>query len=260
MTARLSCCALAVLLWLAPSTRLGAQSDEADRVKESAVVLHEIMKAADSAIPTSVLDKAEGIAVFPGTVRGGCLSIGDLAVAPARHHLHGVGAHHRLLPGTNRSALDPLGDHRPLGDRQQPGDEQRRERRHAERCCGGEEDADGLGDRASGVLGEDLGFGKSSDLTSRSRADRRSRGKTSGQRPGNSKRWLIQAGTSTRPRPRRQRSQGQGMSATTRSTRGAAASTSRRARQAGMRSRSDSSSHSENARSRTQARWLPEPK
>jgi lipid-binding SYLF domain-containing protein len=64
-------CALAALIVLAPSTRLGAQSDEADRVKESATVLSEIMGAADSAIPTSVLGKAEGIAIFPGTIRGG---------------------------------------------------------------------------------------------------------------------------------------------------------------------------------------------
>jgi lipid-binding SYLF domain-containing protein len=71
MTARLSFCALALLLLIAPSTRLGAQSDEADRVKESGVVLSEIMKAADSAIPSSVLAKAGGIAIFPSTVRGG---------------------------------------------------------------------------------------------------------------------------------------------------------------------------------------------
>jgi lipid-binding SYLF domain-containing protein len=71
MTGRLSVCALAALIVLAPSTRLGAQSDEADRVKESATVLSEIMGAADSAIPTSVLGKAEGIAIFPGTIRGG---------------------------------------------------------------------------------------------------------------------------------------------------------------------------------------------
>jgi lipid-binding SYLF domain-containing protein len=69
MTARLSSCAFALLLLLAPS--LGAQSDEADRVRESATVLGEIMKAPDSAIPTSVLSKAAGIAIFPGTVRGG---------------------------------------------------------------------------------------------------------------------------------------------------------------------------------------------
>jgi lipid-binding SYLF domain-containing protein len=71
MTARLSSCALAALLLLAPSIPLRAQSDEADRVKESATVLGEIMNAADSAIPSSVLGKAEGIAIFPGTIRGG---------------------------------------------------------------------------------------------------------------------------------------------------------------------------------------------
>jgi lipid-binding SYLF domain-containing protein len=52
-------------------TGRAAQSDEADRVKDSATVLNEIMGAPDQAIPTSVLDKAVGIAVFPGTVRGG---------------------------------------------------------------------------------------------------------------------------------------------------------------------------------------------
>ena len=60
--------AAGVLLTMGP---LAAQSDEADRVKESATVLGEIMGAPDQAIPTSVLDKAVGIAVFPGTVRGG---------------------------------------------------------------------------------------------------------------------------------------------------------------------------------------------
>ena len=71
MIGRLSTCALAALFFLAPLAPLGAQSDEADRVKESATVLGEIMKAPDSAIPSSVLGKAEGIAIFPGTVRGG---------------------------------------------------------------------------------------------------------------------------------------------------------------------------------------------
>jgi lipid-binding SYLF domain-containing protein len=77
MTARLSSCALALLLLLVPSARLGAQSDEADRVKEAVTVLGEIMKASDSAIPTSVLSKAEGIAIFPGTVRGGFIVGGE---------------------------------------------------------------------------------------------------------------------------------------------------------------------------------------
>jgi lipid-binding SYLF domain-containing protein len=68
---RLSVCALLAVLLSAPSVRLGAQSEEADRVKESATVLGEIMNASDSAIPASILEKAAGITVFPGTVRGG---------------------------------------------------------------------------------------------------------------------------------------------------------------------------------------------
>jgi len=71
MTVRLCCCALAALILLAPSIPLDAQSDEADRVKESVTVLGEIMRASDSAIPSSVLGEADGIAVFPGTIRGG---------------------------------------------------------------------------------------------------------------------------------------------------------------------------------------------
>ena len=70
-TVRVAVCALVTLvLWPAPWILL-AQSDEADRIRESATVLTEIMQASDRAIPTSVLSKAEGIAIFPGTVRGG---------------------------------------------------------------------------------------------------------------------------------------------------------------------------------------------
>src|SRR5687768_9773532 len=47
-----------------------AQSDEADRVKEAGVILSEIMAAPDKAIPASVLEKAEAIAVFPSTIKG----------------------------------------------------------------------------------------------------------------------------------------------------------------------------------------------
>jgi lipid-binding SYLF domain-containing protein len=62
---------LAALVLGAVSGALGAQSDEADRIREAATVLDEIMNAADSAIPASVMGRAEGIAVFPGTLRGG---------------------------------------------------------------------------------------------------------------------------------------------------------------------------------------------
>jgi lipid-binding SYLF domain-containing protein len=64
-------CAFALTAIAGLSRTFAADSDEADRVKESATVLGEIMGAPDQAIPTSVLDKAVGIAVFPGTVRGG---------------------------------------------------------------------------------------------------------------------------------------------------------------------------------------------
>jgi lipid-binding SYLF domain-containing protein len=63
--------ALALTVAATLSRTVAADSDEADRVKESATVLNEIMGAPDQAIPESVLDKAVGIAVFPGTVRGG---------------------------------------------------------------------------------------------------------------------------------------------------------------------------------------------
>jgi lipid-binding SYLF domain-containing protein len=63
--------ALALLALVAGPIRLAAQSDEAQRVEESVTVFNEIMGAPDKAIPTSVLNKAEGIAVFPGTIKGG---------------------------------------------------------------------------------------------------------------------------------------------------------------------------------------------
>ena len=48
---------------------------EINRLKDAATVLSEIMGAPDKAIPANVLEKAEGIAVFPGLLKGG-LGIG----------------------------------------------------------------------------------------------------------------------------------------------------------------------------------------
>lgn len=62
-------------LVLVSAPRLGAQSAESDRVIEAARVLDEIMAAPDKAIPAKVLEKAEGLAVFPSTIKGG-LGIG----------------------------------------------------------------------------------------------------------------------------------------------------------------------------------------
>ena len=62
--------AAAVLAGL-PAATFARQSDEARRVREASVVFGEIMTAEDNAIPRSLLGNAEGIAVFPGTVRAG---------------------------------------------------------------------------------------------------------------------------------------------------------------------------------------------
>jgi lipid-binding SYLF domain-containing protein len=48
-----------------------AQTDEADRVRKAAQVFEEVMGAPDKAIPTSILDKAEAIAVIPGMIKAG---------------------------------------------------------------------------------------------------------------------------------------------------------------------------------------------
>jgi lipid-binding SYLF domain-containing protein len=63
---------LSIALALALAGAMAAQgTDEAARVAEAATVLDEIMGAPDKAIPSGVLEKAEGVAVFPGTIRGG---------------------------------------------------------------------------------------------------------------------------------------------------------------------------------------------
>ena len=48
-------------------------SDEARRVADATTVLDEIMAAADSGIPGAILEKAEGIAVFPSLIKGGII-------------------------------------------------------------------------------------------------------------------------------------------------------------------------------------------
>jgi lipid-binding SYLF domain-containing protein len=65
---------LAAISYVAVPVRIAAQApatDEAQRILESATVFSEIMSAPDKAIPNAVLGKAEGIAVFPGTIKGG---------------------------------------------------------------------------------------------------------------------------------------------------------------------------------------------
>ena len=64
---------LAALLTFAFSTRAqeGPTSNEASRIRESITVLNEVMSTSDTSIPASITMKAEGIAIFPGTLKGG---------------------------------------------------------------------------------------------------------------------------------------------------------------------------------------------
>jgi lipid-binding SYLF domain-containing protein len=65
--------ATAAVVWLFAGSTVLVQSDEAKRVAEATVVLNEIMGTPDKAIPASILEKAEAIAVFPSLFKGGLL-------------------------------------------------------------------------------------------------------------------------------------------------------------------------------------------
>ena len=64
---------LAVLLTITLTTRAqeGPTSNEASRIRESITVLNEVMSTSDTSIPASITMKAEGIAIFPGTLKAG---------------------------------------------------------------------------------------------------------------------------------------------------------------------------------------------
>ncbi len=62
---------LGVALLAPVAVRAAGGSDEADRVREAATVFTEIMGAEDKAIPRTILDRAAGIAIFPGTLKAG---------------------------------------------------------------------------------------------------------------------------------------------------------------------------------------------
>ncbi len=59
-------CALAVAVPV-------AQSDESRRISDAVIVLDEIMGAGDQSVPRSIMEKAEGIAVFPSLIKGGII-------------------------------------------------------------------------------------------------------------------------------------------------------------------------------------------
>jgi lipid-binding SYLF domain-containing protein len=63
--------ALTLVLLTAPPSL--AQSDEAERIASAITVLSEIMDAGDQSVPRSIMEKAEGIAVFPSLIKGGLI-------------------------------------------------------------------------------------------------------------------------------------------------------------------------------------------
>ena len=64
-----------VLLVIAAASHVvfAQASDEAKRIAIAGTVLEEIMAAADKTVPRSILEKAEGIAVFPSLIKGGII-------------------------------------------------------------------------------------------------------------------------------------------------------------------------------------------
>ena len=60
-----------LLLCAAASAVPMAQTDEARRISEAVTVLREIMDAGDQSVPGSIMQKAQGIAVFPSMLKGG---------------------------------------------------------------------------------------------------------------------------------------------------------------------------------------------
>lgn len=64
--------ACAAVVMVVNSARVVAQATaETERLAEAARILDEIMGAPDKGIPAKVIEKAEGVAVFPSTIKGG---------------------------------------------------------------------------------------------------------------------------------------------------------------------------------------------
>jgi lipid-binding SYLF domain-containing protein len=73
-TTRLVAAAIAVALLAGyPAAPLAQQneSEDAKRIRDAATSFGEVMAAEDKAIPRTILGKAEGLAIFPGTIKAG---------------------------------------------------------------------------------------------------------------------------------------------------------------------------------------------
>jgi lipid-binding SYLF domain-containing protein len=63
--------AVCLMTFLHAQPRAQKDDNEAKRVREAATIFDEIMAAQDKAIPTAILGKATGIAIFPSTIKAG---------------------------------------------------------------------------------------------------------------------------------------------------------------------------------------------
>jgi lipid-binding SYLF domain-containing protein len=99
---------------VAQASAVWAQSKEADRLREATTVLHEIMAAPDRAIPRSVLEQAEGIAVFPSTLKAGLLIGGQRGrgLVSVRDRSHGQWSTPAFLTLTGGSSAHRLAGRR----------------------------------------------------------------------------------------------------------------------------------------------------
>lgn len=62
---------VAVTAIVDPLVAQTSSADEVKRVSDATIILEEIMGASDKAVPRSIMEKAEGIAVFPSMLKGG---------------------------------------------------------------------------------------------------------------------------------------------------------------------------------------------
>ena len=62
---------LAVTAIVNPLVAQESSVDEVKRINDATIILEEIMGASDKAVPRSIIEKAEGIAVFPSMLKGG---------------------------------------------------------------------------------------------------------------------------------------------------------------------------------------------
>ena len=81
MSWRVRACAMLIAMLVWPSVAR-AQQDQAERIRQCMATLQDATASPDSAIPRSLLNRAEAIVVFPGTIKGGFVA--------GAHRGHGI--------------------------------------------------------------------------------------------------------------------------------------------------------------------------